>query len=272
MQITKMRHTQWQPLTLLAVMVLSSTVAGLCEIRFDGFVKVHSMRSSYLRSPMLLDAVRPKLGHHHQYHVVRSDLGVGLFVLVQAALGLFTFHLFGLYDNRRPGDVPKEEFRSIIEEFIGQEMKFEVVTEARWMWKLTTARSFEFNERVFISGDACHSWPPFGGLGGNTAYQDSTNLGWKLNACLRGWGGKEILRSYGMERREQVLRMAMCVLAMTPEPGRLKLMGKMITSALGWLVKTKWYYMNSGIHAANHYALAGVMMGLRYNYSQILVD
>jgi 2-polyprenyl-6-methoxyphenol hydroxylase-like FAD-dependent oxidoreductase len=40
--------------------------------------------------------------------------------------------------------------------------------------------------RVMICGDACHSWPPFGGVGGNTGYLDANNLGWKLAAVIKG--------------------------------------------------------------------------------------
>ncbi|HEX2724294.1 MAG TPA: FAD-dependent monooxygenase, partial [Beijerinckiaceae bacterium] len=36
--------------------------------------------------------------------------------------------------------------------------------------------------------------------------QDSVDLGWKLEACLRGWGGPELLRSYQVERRPVAIR------------------------------------------------------------------
>jgi hypothetical protein len=35
----------------------------------------------------------------------------------------------------------------------------------------------------------------------NTGIQDAVDLGWKLDAVLRGWGGSALLDSYGAERR-----------------------------------------------------------------------
>lgn len=255
----------------------ASRVAELTGVTFDGFVKVHSMRSTYIRSMQLQEILANqdgpgKLGLHHQYHVLRPNIGVGMFVLVHSERGLFMFHLFGLFDGRKPGQIPVEEFNKIMEQFIGDGIEYEIVTQGRWHWNFVVSRSFELDQRVFFAGDSCHAWPPFGGLGGNAAYQDTTNLAWKLAAVIKGWGGKELLKSYGLERREQILRMAKSVLAMTPEPGRLLKMGRIIQSPLQFIVHAKWYYGNSGVHSGNHYAQAGLQMGLRYNFSSVLVD
>lgn len=55
--------------------------------------------------------------------------------------------------------------------------------------------------RVFLAGDACHLHPPFGGFGMNMGIGDAVDLGWKLAARLRGWGGARLLASYQQERR-----------------------------------------------------------------------
>ena len=60
--------------------------------------------------------------------------------------------------------------------------------------------------RVFIAGDAAHLMSPTGGFGMNTGIQDAVDLGWKLEARLRGWGGAELLRSYEVERRPVAVR------------------------------------------------------------------
>lgn len=65
--------------------------------------------------------------------------------------------------------------------------------------------------RVFLAGDAAHLNPPFGGHGMNTGVGDAVDLGWKLAAVLRGWGGPGLLASYDAERRpvqERVIRAA----------------------------------------------------------------
>jgi 2-polyprenyl-6-methoxyphenol hydroxylase-like FAD-dependent oxidoreductase len=50
-------------------------------------------------------------------------------------------------------------------------------------------------------GDAAHLFTPTGGLGYNTAVEDAVNLGWKLAAVLKGWGGPALLKSYEIERQ-----------------------------------------------------------------------
>jgi 2-polyprenyl-6-methoxyphenol hydroxylase-like FAD-dependent oxidoreductase len=55
--------------------------------------------------------------------------------------------------------------------------------------------------RVFLAGDACHLHPPYGGYGMNLGIGDAVDLGWKLAAVLRGWGGEHLLDSYEAERR-----------------------------------------------------------------------
>src|SRR6185503_13666801 len=55
--------------------------------------------------------------------------------------------------------------------------------------------------RIFLGGDAAHLFTPAGGLGYNTAVEDAVNLGWKLSAVLRGWGGPALLDTYETERQ-----------------------------------------------------------------------
>ena len=62
--------------------------------------------------------------------------------------------------------------------------------------------------RVFIAGDAAHSHPPYGGYGLNNGLDDVANLGWKLAAKLKGWGGDALLQTYTEERRRSSRRPA----------------------------------------------------------------
>jgi len=54
---------------------------------------------------------------------------------------------------------------------------------------------------MFLAGDAAHLFTPASGLGYNTSVDDASNLGWKLAAVCLGWGGPELLESYGVERK-----------------------------------------------------------------------
>ena len=60
--------------------------------------------------------------------------------------------------------------------------------------------------RIFIAGDAAHLMSPTGGFGMNTGIGDAVDLGWKLEAAIKGWGGADLLRSYDAERRPVGLR------------------------------------------------------------------
>jgi hypothetical protein len=47
---------------------------------------------------------------------------------------------------------------------------------------------------------------PTGGFGSNTGIGEAVDLGWKLDAVLRGWGGERLLDSYEFERRPIAIR------------------------------------------------------------------
>lgn len=57
---------------------------------------------------------------------------------------------------------------------------------------------------VFVAGDAAHQQPPFLGQGMCQGIRDVTNLSWKLGAVLRGEASKDLLETYGTERKMHV--------------------------------------------------------------------
>ncbi len=91
--------------------------------------------------------------------------------------------------------------RSLVEHAVGYtppDLEIKLVRP----WSLGAAVSERYREgRVFLAGDAAHSFPPTGGLGLNTGVQDAHNLAWKLAAVLRAEAGAELLDTYEIERR-----------------------------------------------------------------------
>ena len=82
----------------------------------------------------------------------------------------------------------------------GRNIDFDV--ESLGFWDLRTEFGTTYREgRAFIAGDAAHSHPPYGGYGVNIGFEDARNLGWKLAAVLKGWGGERLLDSYSAERQ-----------------------------------------------------------------------
>jgi 3-(3-hydroxy-phenyl)propionate hydroxylase len=54
--------------------------------------------------------------------------------------------------------------------------------------------------RVIFAGDSAHGVSPFGARGANSGIQDADNLGWKLDAVLRGQAPAALLKTYASER------------------------------------------------------------------------
>lgn len=63
------------------------------------------------------------------------------------------------------------------------------------------ADHFSKADRVFLTGDACHTHSPKAGQGMNVSLQDGYNIGWKLVSILKGQTGIEILKTYITERQ-----------------------------------------------------------------------
>lgn len=62
------------------------------------------------------------------------------------------------------------------------------------------ADGFARENRVFLTGDACHTHSPKAGQGMNTSLQDGYNIGWKLAAVLKGQAPPDLLKTYALER------------------------------------------------------------------------
>jgi 2-polyprenyl-6-methoxyphenol hydroxylase-like FAD-dependent oxidoreductase len=80
------------------------------------------------------------------------------------------------------------------------EFEFEVLSTDPWTPRMLLADRFA-TDRVFLVGESAHVNPPLGGHGFNTCVGDAVNIGWKIAAVLRGWGGPGLLASYEVERR-----------------------------------------------------------------------
>ena len=80
-------------------------------------------------------------------------------------------------------------------------LDIEIIARSAWNAGYTLVAEKFQRGRIFLGGDAAHLFTPTGGLGYNTAVEDAVNLGWKLNAVLKGWGGPALLDSYETERQ-----------------------------------------------------------------------
>jgi 2-polyprenyl-6-methoxyphenol hydroxylase-like FAD-dependent oxidoreductase len=139
-------------------------------------------------------------------------------------------------------------------------------------WRRSQFTADRFTEgRIVLAGDAAHTTSPTGGHGLNTGIGDVSDLGWMLDALLRGWGGDQLLAAYNAERRPVAIRNGTSstrnygawvqavgrdlVLDDTPE-------GEAQRRAVG-------EQMNAML--ANEWHSFGVAMGYRYDMSPIVI-
>ena len=112
----------------------------------------------------------------------------------------FAFHT-QLASNQRPEDVTDADAKAMFQVALGAPLDIEILMRSNWNAGYTLVAEQFSHGRVFIAGDAAHLFTPTGGLGYNTAVEDAVNLGWKLAALIKGWGGPGLLNSYGFERQ-----------------------------------------------------------------------
>jgi 2-polyprenyl-6-methoxyphenol hydroxylase-like FAD-dependent oxidoreductase len=97
-------------------------------------------------------------------------------------------------------EIPESEICALIVRAMGKPFDFGIESIMPWVRRELLAESYG-TDRVFLAGDACHLMSPTGGFGMNTGIADAVDLSWKLEAVIKGWGGPELLRSYGIERK-----------------------------------------------------------------------
>jgi hypothetical protein len=103
--------------------------------------------------------------------------------------------------NVAPDSVSRSDLAALIRRAIGRDdIPFEIGETAPIRLQDLLADRWRAG-RAFLVGNAAHLITHAGGHNGNTGVSDAVNIGWKLAAVLRGWGGDRLLDSYEPERR-----------------------------------------------------------------------
>ena len=101
----------------------------------------------------------------------------------------------------REGEAPTDEQAlEQIRSTTGIDLAYEIISTDVWVASSLLADHYA-DLRIILAGDACHLHPPFGGYGMNMGVGDAVDLGWKIAAELKGWGGPELVGTYEAERR-----------------------------------------------------------------------
>jgi 2-polyprenyl-6-methoxyphenol hydroxylase-like FAD-dependent oxidoreductase len=170
-----------------------SRVREVLQIALDGTFKVAQRYMVHFRSTAHHILQRWGIAWHYQ-----SSFGT---MIAQNDKDIWTIQARHLSDAALNSVVPSE----IVTAFCGAPVDHEVLVANAWTPHLLLAQSYG-GRRVFLAGDAAHQYIPTGGYGMNTGIGDAVDLGWKLAATLLGFGGPELLDSYGKERRPVGLR------------------------------------------------------------------
>jgi 2-polyprenyl-6-methoxyphenol hydroxylase-like FAD-dependent oxidoreductase len=125
---------------------------------------------------------------------------------------------------------------------------------------------------VFLAGDAVHLFTPTGGLGYNTAIEDAVNLGWKLAAVVKGWGGARLLDSYERERKPVAERNTGYSRYYANSIGNFMPAAEIEhEGAAGDAARQEaGIYLNR--HAREEFNIPGITFGARYDGSPIIVS
>src|ERR1051325_8709169 len=164
-----------------------SGVRRQLDIKLKGDGNLLQFRQALYHCPDLYERI--PIGNGRHYHVADAQSS---FLITQDSTKHFTLH--SILDT-------DEAMDRKLEEVVAMPLAYERLSCAPWKQNLLIADSYG-RGRVFLAGDAVHLVIPTGGLGMNTGVGDAVDLGWKLAATLRGWGGPNLLASYEVERRQ----------------------------------------------------------------------
>jgi 2-polyprenyl-6-methoxyphenol hydroxylase-like FAD-dependent oxidoreductase len=141
---------------------------------------------------------RETLHKHGQFwHTFFVGGGVGA-IIAQDEEDTWTLQTTAIVDGVKTDDVDKQE---LLDRVCGRHLEIdEVMQSSIWQANVLVADHYR-QGRLFVAGDAAHEFIPTGGYGLNTGFADAVNLGWKLAAVVKGFGGEPLLESYESERR-----------------------------------------------------------------------
>jgi 2-polyprenyl-6-methoxyphenol hydroxylase-like FAD-dependent oxidoreductase len=102
-----------------------------------------------------------------------------------------------------PSGLPfdKVDAEEIFRIAVGANIDVEIISVQEWQAGLAMVTEHYQKGRIILAGDSVHLFTPSGGFGFNTGIDDIANIGWKLAAMVNGFGGKNLISSYEIERR-----------------------------------------------------------------------
>ncbi len=168
----------------------SSSVRRQLGIKMEGRAQLGTVTNVFFRSDDLYEKAKVPAGRHYCFAGLGAGGGAAGTLIVQDDRKHFAYHTI----TPPTGDLADE-----LRRLTGLDIEPEILHAGQWVQHMMVAERHS-EGRIFLAGDANHIFIPAGGLGMNTGIGDAVNLAWKLAAVLQGWGGPELLKTYGIER------------------------------------------------------------------------
>lgn len=182
----------------------------------------------------------------------------------------FTFHT-QLRPNEKPEQITDGQAKSMFQAALGANLDVDIIARSIWNAGYTLVAEKFQRGRVFLGGDAAHLFTPTGGLGYNTAVEDAVNLGWKLAAVIKGWGGPGLLASYETERQAIALRNTAYARGFADSVGLFVPPPELEDDSPAGEVARKRTGDHLNYHARFEFNIPGITFGGRYDGSPIII-
>ncbi|MDD3446619.1 MAG: FAD-dependent oxidoreductase [Zavarzinia sp.] len=174
---------------------VDSPVRNALGIGLDGTPVLNYALSVFFKSPALHK--RTRLGAAERYMLIGKE---GIWGNLTVVDGSDEWRL-SLMGSKKRFDLASLDCEAYVRRCLGDDtIPFEIISAAPWRRREVVATELR-RGRIFLAGDAAHAMSPTGGLGMNAGLADVVDLGWKLEAILRGWGGEVLMDSYTPERK-----------------------------------------------------------------------
>lgn len=239
-----------------------SLVRNTLNVPMSGRSNMARFVSIYFRCPDFMQA--HDFDHGNIYFPLRKEHAG--FLLNWDGGTLWTYHLI-LPEGKEWNDIDPV---AAICALLGKQVPLEVIEVQPWTAHALTADQYRVGN-VFLAGDAAHKFAPTGGLGMNTGVGDAVELGWKLEAVIKGWAPAQLLDTYHSERQPIGVRNTMeaadnfdklhSVMQYGPELDADDEAGEALRKELGEALQRQEKILAS----------SGVLLGYRYNDSPICI-
>ncbi len=129
---------------------------------------------------------------------VMDDPVNGVFIAHDIDRGIWVF-MKTVDESEELDSIDEEKFAALLADAIGADVPHEVLSLDSWRMTSQISSGYQ-KDRVFLVGDAAHRFPPTGGIGMNTGFQDVHNLIWKIGMVEAGMS-PAIFETYEPERK-----------------------------------------------------------------------